>query len=397
MAIGILAMVAVLGWRGLDSIMRSREVLTSQLEQARGMQLAFAQMQSDCDHLAGAGQDNNLLNGRINLTAETDRLTLVRLAASEQEPQQLQVVTYRLRGGVLTRRESNGTRDLAVLDTLWQAARDDTDTSSADVALMNGVDSMVMRGWTMAPERPDGRAPSRTEVSGLEVTLQMLGQDAGLSKVPCWGRMKLFSPPARQRGVAVITALLLTALAITVVASLFWQQQVQVRSMENQRLRLETQWAMRGMVDFARFWLRQDNPSQTALDGVWATPIEEARLDDYVDREKVDTEKFDATVSGRALDAQARFNITNLVAATGGINPKQVQAYQRLLSNLQLDSGLAQATADAVLRAKPKPRTRTAAAMARRPPPRPHRAAAASRWPSRRSRICWPCPATRRR
>ena len=169
--------------------------------------------------------------------------------------------------------------------------------------------------------------------------------------------MKTFIRPGRQRGVAVITALLLTALAITVVASLFWQQQVQVRSMENQRLRLQTQWAMRGMVDFARFWLRQDNPSLTALDGVWATPIEEARLDDYVDREKVDTEKFDATVSGRALDAQARFNITNLVAATGGINPKQVLAYQRLLSNMKLDSGLAQATADAVLRAKPKPRT----------------------------------------
>ncbi|WP_215407552.1 type II secretion system minor pseudopilin GspK [Janthinobacterium sp. JC611] len=168
--------------------------------------------------------------------------------------------------------------------------------------------------------------------------------------------MKRFSLPARQRGVAVITALLLTALAITVVASLFWQQQVQVRSMENQRLRLQTQWAMRGMVDFARFWLRQDNPMLTALDGVWATPIEEARLDDYVDREKVDTEKFDATVSGRALDAQARFNITNLATATGIVSQPYVQAYQRLLSNLQLDSSLAQATADAVLRARPKPR-----------------------------------------
>jgi general secretion pathway protein K len=168
--------------------------------------------------------------------------------------------------------------------------------------------------------------------------------------------MKRFSLPARQRGVAVITALLLTALAITVVASLFWQQQVQVRSMENQRLRLQTQWAMRGMVDFARFWLRQDNPMLTAADGVWATPIEEARLDDYVDREKVDTEKFDATVSGRALDAQARFNIGNLATATGIVSQPNVQAYQRLLSNLQLDSGLAQATADAVLRARPKPR-----------------------------------------
>ena len=179
--------------------------------------------------------------------------------------------------------------------------------------------------------------------------------------------MKRFSLPARQRGVAVITALLLTALAITVVASLFWQQQVQVRSMENQRLRLQTQWAMRGMVDFARFWLRQDNPMLTALDGVWATPIEEARLDDYVDREKVDTEKFDATVSGRALDAQARFNITNLVDATGTINLKQVLAYQRLLSNMKLDSSLAQAAADAVLRARSKPRTADSSADGKTP------------------------------
>ncbi|WP_300753102.1 type II secretion system minor pseudopilin GspK [Janthinobacterium sp.] len=167
--------------------------------------------------------------------------------------------------------------------------------------------------------------------------------------------MKPFHIPARQRGVAVIMALLLTALAITVVASLFWQQQVQVRSMENQRLRLQTQWAMRGMVDFARFWLRQDNPSLTAADGIWATPIEEARLDDYVDRERVDTEKFDATVSGRAFDAQARFNLTNLANVTGGVNPGQLQAYQRLLANLQLDSGLAQATADAVVRSQPRP------------------------------------------
>ncbi len=168
--------------------------------------------------------------------------------------------------------------------------------------------------------------------------------------------MKPFNRPSRQRGVAVITALLLTALAITVVASLFWQQQVQVRSMENQRQRLQTQWAMRGMVDFARFWLRQDNPSLTALDGIWATPIEEARLDDYVDREKVEMEKFDATVSGRALDAQARFNLANLVDITGAPSPGQLRAYQRLLGNLRLDSALAQATAEAVARARPKAR-----------------------------------------
>ncbi len=45
-AIGILAIVAVLGWRGLDSIVRARIALSAEIESTRGMQLAFAQMQS---------------------------------------------------------------------------------------------------------------------------------------------------------------------------------------------------------------------------------------------------------------------------------------------------------------------------------------------------------------
>jgi len=63
---------------------------------------------------------------------------------------------------------------------------------------------------------------------------------------------------SRQRGVAVVTALLLTTLAITIVASLFWQQQVQVRSIENQRLQLQKQWVLRGALDWARLILRED-------------------------------------------------------------------------------------------------------------------------------------------
>lgn len=161
-AIGILAMVAVLGWRGLDSIMRSREVLTGQAHQGQAV----------------------IFRRQVQAAIQQG----IALAASEQEPQQLQVVTYRLRGGVLTRRESNGTRDLAVLDTLWQAARDDTDTSNADVALMHGVDSMVMRGQKRQnspnPEWITMLAGTKTDdFVGLEVTLQMPGQDAGLSKV----------------------------------------------------------------------------------------------------------------------------------------------------------------------------------------------------------------------
>jgi general secretion pathway protein K len=154
----------------------------------------------------------------------------------------------------------------------------------------------------------------------------------------------------RQRGVAVITALLLTTLAVTIVASLFWQQQVQVRSMENQRLQLQTKWILRGAMDWATLVLRQDavdHPLYTSLDQVWATPLAETRLDQYIERERVEGEVFDATLSGSIIDATSRYNLTNL-ADHRVIKPEQVAIYRRLLQNLRLDASLAERTAQAV-------------------------------------------------
>ncbi|WP_348700256.1 type II secretion system minor pseudopilin GspK [Duganella fentianensis] len=171
-----------------------------------------------------------------------------------------------------------------------------------------------------------------------------------------------------QRGVAVVTALLLTTLAVTIVASLFWQQQVQVRSMENQRLQLQTRWIVRGALDLSRLVLYQDfldSPNTTRLNGVWATPLEETRLDDYIERERAQAENFNATLSGRMLDAQSRYNLTNLVkAGQRAPDPQQVAAFQRLLLNVQLDAGLAQAVATTVANAQTLQTSASAAAAA---------------------------------
>jgi general secretion pathway protein K len=149
--------------------------------------------------------------------------------------------------------------------------------------------------------------------------------------------------PRRERGVAVITALLLTTLAISIVASLFWQQQVQVRSMENQRLHLQTKWILRGALDWASLVLFQDgldHRDYTALDHVWATPLAETRLDQYIERERVEGENFDATLSGSIADACARYNLRNL-ADKGLVDTQQTEVFGRLLRNLQLDPQLA--------------------------------------------------------
>lgn len=163
------------------------------------------------------------------------------------------------------------------------------------------------------------------------------------------GQQKRQRPGLRQRGVAVITALLLTTLAVAIVASLFWQQQVQVRSMENQRLHLQTKWILLGALDFSRLVLQQDAFSNkaTSLDGIWATPVEETRLDQYIERERVEGESFDATVSGHIIDAQSRYNLTNL-SKDRKINGDHVLMFKHLLQNLQLDPGLATKVAQQV-------------------------------------------------
>ena len=159
-----------------------------------------------------------------------------------------------------------------------------------------------------------------------------------------------------QSGVAVITALLLTTLAVTIVASLFWQQQVQVRSMENQRLHLQTKWILRGALDWARLVLRQDgydHPFATTLNDVWNTPLAETRLDQYIERERVQGETFDATLSGSVIDATSRYNLGNLSKGQV-VDPKQVLIFQRLLTNLQVDPGLATRAAEALKAAQSK-------------------------------------------
>jgi general secretion pathway protein J len=189
-AITILAIVAVLGWRGLDGIVRARVALTSDLEQTRGMQLAFAQLQSDCERIASAAN----LDGHAVLAAQAGRLTLVRSVFADNQPSRLQVVAYRLADGVLSRRESSATRDLRELDQLWNAAIGDTDQTQA-VVLQSGLSAMGMRLWAADgagwrdPEAPP--PPSSTVAagapppapSGLEVSLQLQNQQAGLLKV----------------------------------------------------------------------------------------------------------------------------------------------------------------------------------------------------------------------
>ncbi len=156
------------------------------------------------------------------------------------------------------------------------------------------------------------------------------------------------------RGVAIITALLLTALAITIVASLFWQQQIQIRAVENQRLQMQKQWILRGAVDWATLILREDGKYSTIddLTEPWAVPLADTSLDQYVQKEEDHALAQEAILSGAIQDAQSRLNLTGLATA-GKINEQQVLIFERLLSGLNIDTTLARLAANQIASTQP--------------------------------------------
>ncbi len=155
-------------------------------------------------------------------------------------------------------------------------------------------------------------------------------------------------------GVAIITALLLTALAITIVASLFWQQQIQIRAVENQRLQMQKQWILRGAVDWATLILREDGKYSTIddLTEPWAVPLADTSLDQYVQKEEDHALAQEAILSGAIQDAQSRLNLTALATA-GKINEQQVLIFERLLSGLSIDTTLARLAANQIASTQP--------------------------------------------
>lgn len=195
-AISVLAFVAVLGWRGLDAITRARVALNADLAQTRSLQLAFAQWQTDCANAVDAGT----LDGRAPLLVDATRVTIARRVQPEAQAGALQLVTWRLRDGVLTREESPPTRDLSQLDQAWQFAQMG---GAQALRLQDGVQSMQLRVWTddgrgwrgweqmnaaivsrgalMNPRA--GTTAMQTDWRGLEVSLQLAGRTVPLTKV----------------------------------------------------------------------------------------------------------------------------------------------------------------------------------------------------------------------
>jgi len=158
----------------------------------------------------------------------------------------------------------------------------------------------------------------------------------------------------RQRGAALLMAMVIVTLVATLSASMVWQQWRAVQVEGAERVRAQAQWVLVGALDWARLILKEDarNGGADHLGEAWATPLAEARLSTFLSADKDNTEDApEAFLSGKVDDATARYNLRNLIDATGEVDPKELVLLRRLCEFASLSPSLADGVAQGYRRA----------------------------------------------
>ena len=146
----------------------------------------------------------------------------------------------------------------------------------------------------------------------------------------------------RQRGAALLAAMLTVTLVATLAAAAMWRQWRAVEIEAAERTRVQSAWLLVGALDWSRLILRADARAggPDNLTEPWNLVLEEARLSSFLAAEKnIASDAIeglpDAFMSGRIIDAQSKLNVNNL-AVGGKPVPAAVASFTKLFELLGL-------------------------------------------------------------
>jgi general secretion pathway protein K len=140
----------------------------------------------------------------------------------------------------------------------------------------------------------------------------------------------------QQRGVALITAVLVVAIGTMIAVNLMWEGTLDLRRAESALAADQGLLYVQGAEAWAADILRQDlvdSPDSDHLGEQWAFELPPLPVDG-------------GTITGKLEDLQGRFNLNNLVGADGMENQLARRQFERLLNSLEIDPGLAGAVVD---------------------------------------------------
>ena len=140
---------------------------------------------------------------------------------------------------------------------------------------------------------------------------------------------------AREKGVALITAMIVMALATIVAADLAWDNALDIRRTTMLLYRDQAVQVALGAENWVASILRQDlqDTDNDHLAELWASELPPLPIDG-------------GEVFGVVEDLQGRFNINNLIDADGEVNEESLEQFRRLLAALELDPRFAGIAAD---------------------------------------------------
>lgn len=139
---------------------------------------------------------------------------------------------------------------------------------------------------------------------------------------------------AGQRGVVVITAILVVALVAGIASFIAWQVQLRMRQSENMVNKSQSQALVAASLEWIGMELARDGDETSSdhLGEPWAKAITSLPVDG-------------ARLSGSVSDQQGLFNLNNL-GREGKAGEADLETFRRLLTMLKLPSELAAAVAD---------------------------------------------------
>ena len=140
----------------------------------------------------------------------------------------------------------------------------------------------------------------------------------------------------RQRGVAVITAMLIVAVGTSIAVSLLWESTLDQRRTESAVLGDQGLLWVQGAEAWAADILRQDlvdSPDADSFADIWAIELAPLPVEGGL-------------IAGNLEDLQGRFNINNLINAEGTEDELAVAQFERLLASLEIDPLIAGRTVD---------------------------------------------------
>ena len=123
----------------------------------------------------------------------------------------------------------------------------------------------------------------------------------------------------RQRGAALLLALLIMTLVATLAAGMVWLQWRGIEVEAAERARTQAEWLLNASLDWGNLILKSSirhGHTEDDLGQPWATPLAETKLSSFLSadgKNHDDDSGPEAYLSGQITDAQAKYNLYNLV------------------------------------------------------------------------------------